>query len=90
MTRWLDLYVMVDNEPLRITYKAAAAGSYSYDPKRDALKIGGCGMDMGFAVVYDLGRTMYPDGFETPEGYWRNEPLDWDPDGGYALNHRWM
>ena len=45
---------------------------------------------MGFALVYNLGRTLWPQGFDTPEGYWRNEPLDHDPDGGYALRHRWL
>ncbi len=25
--------------------------------------MGGCGMDMGFALVYALGHTLYPDGF---------------------------
>ena len=30
---------------------------------RDGLKVTGCGMDMGFAVVYDVSRRLYPDGF---------------------------
>ena len=28
------------------------------------LKVGGCGMDMGFALVYDLSRTLYPEGYK--------------------------
>lgn len=27
------------------------------------LRIGGCGMDMGFHLVYSLGRALFPDGF---------------------------
>lgn len=30
---------------------------------RDGLKVSGCGMDMGFSVVYDVSRRLYPDGF---------------------------
>jgi hypothetical protein len=31
--------------------------------RQDALVVGGCGMDMGFHVVYSLARAMFPDGF---------------------------
>lgn len=31
--------------------------------KRDGIVMGGCGMDMGFALVYDLSRTLFPEGF---------------------------
>ena len=58
MTRWLDLYVIKNGEPLRLTWSAAKALGYTYDRKREALKIGGCGMDMGFAVVYDLAAVV--------------------------------
>jgi hypothetical protein len=33
------------------------------DRKHLALKVGGCGMDMGFSVVYNLSATLYPNGF---------------------------
>lgn len=29
----------------------------------DGLKVGGCGMDMGFALVYALSGVLYPNGF---------------------------
>lgn len=31
--------------------------------KRDGLIVTGCGMDMGFSVVYNLSRALFPDGF---------------------------
>jgi len=31
--------------------------------KRDGVIVGGCGMDMGFHLVYNLGRVLWPDGF---------------------------
>ena len=39
MTRWLDLYIIKDNTPRRITWLAAAALGYTYDFKREALKV---------------------------------------------------
>ena len=90
MTRWLDVYVIKDNQPIRITWSVADAVGHAYDKKREALKIGGCGMDMGFAVVYDMGRVLFPEGFPV-EGRGRNgDDSGWDKDGGYALRHSWM
>jgi hypothetical protein len=56
-------------------------------------KVGGSGMDMGFALVYELGRLAYPDGFTvTPSTIHRNGTPDGarDEDGGYAFAHRWL
>ncbi len=54
--------------------------------KRDGVIIGGCGMDMGFEIVYRLGRAMWPNG--TPEPHGARDPMDCS--GGYALKHRWL
>ena len=54
---------------------------------RGALKVGGCGMDMGFSVVYSLGLELWPDGTKTPHGTRNGEP---DSNGGYALKHVWL
>ena len=87
MTRWLDLFVIRDNEPLRLTWSAAAATDHRYCDRRESLKIEGCGMDMGFSAVYSLGRALWPDGTDTPHGTRNGEP---DTDGGYALKQRWL
>jgi len=80
MTRWLDLYVMVDNEPRRITWPAAEVMGWTYDRKHDALKVGGCGMDLGFHTVYTLSRYLFKD---APEGMQVK-------DAGYEIRHEWM
>jgi hypothetical protein len=51
------------------------------------IKIGGCGMDMGFDLVYRLGATLWPKGTRKPHGTRNGEP---DSAGGYALKQRWM
>ncbi len=45
-----------------VTGLFALVGDYRRG-KSDGLKVTGCGMDMGFAVVYDVSRRLYPDGF---------------------------
>ena len=67
MTRWLDVIVMDsdDGSPRQITRAVAEVAGYtrSHDKHGGALKAEGCGMDMGFAVVYNLSRALYHDGF---------------------------
>lgn len=47
-----------------VSYLVARAGVAKLDPRHQGLKMGGCGMDMGFALVYGLARTLYADGFK--------------------------
>lgn len=47
----------------------------------------GCGMDMGFAEVYNLGFRLWPNGTRKAHGTRNGKP---DRDGGYALNHNWL
>jgi hypothetical protein len=51
-----------DGEPWDITYLAARAIGDRIG-KRGGIVIGGCGMDMGFAIVYNLASVLFRDGF---------------------------
>lgn len=64
MMRAIDLYVYQDNEPRRITWLVCKAAGYPYNETHKALRADGCGMDMGFSVVYSLSSTLYRDGFD--------------------------
>lgn len=45
-----------------ISWKVARACDM---PMHDgAIRIGGCGMDMGFAIVYDLSAVLFEDGYK--------------------------
>ena len=75
-----------------IDWYVSHALGYKRNPKNGALKISGCGMDMGFHVVYSLGRALYPKGFKLPKGEaGRNgDKSGFDKDGGYALGQSWL
>ncbi len=57
------------------------------EKRGDYLLVSGCGMDMHFHIVYELGRVLYPDGFNLAKGqYGRNgDKSGYDTDGGYAF-----
>lgn len=65
----------------------------------DGLVMGGCGMDMGFELVYQLSRALFADGFtctgaDCPSNDHSNGDRDRTPhphsDLGYALRQRWL
>lgn len=67
--------------------------------KREGLVIGGCGMDMGFELVYQLGYALFGrewtcTGKGCPSNGHSNGDQDYTPhahsDGGYALSQRWL
>lgn len=60
MTRTIRVF---DPNMAEITHLIARTGLFGRDPKHNGLRVGGVGMDMGFHVVYELSRLLYPDGF---------------------------
>lgn len=85
MSRRIDLYTIHKGE---MTYLSHAAAVVMGDSRpTDGIKVGGCGMDMGFHIVYNLGATLWPKGTAKPHSTRNGEP---DTDGGYALKQRWL
>lgn len=97
MSRTMSLYATGVNSLglstiLNITYYAAIVAGYNRND-RGMLKVSGCGMDMGFAVVYSLASCMYGRGEQCAAyGYVRGRNGDTQPetDGGYMLNQQWL
>lgn len=84
-----------------VSWAVARAVGLPFDDRRGGVKVGGCGMDMGFHLVYSLSRALYPDG-HTCGGKGRchsNDHSNGDraylpetvhADGGYAIRMRWL
>lgn len=103
MSRRIKLYVQGDpgQEPIYLAGYAGKLLGLSRG-KGDGLKIGGCGMDMGFALVYELSHALWPEGFvclgdHCPANDHHNSPYPAKvagsmvhKTGGYALRHRWL
>jgi hypothetical protein len=88
MSRCISLVIGGDNGTVtKLDWHVARALHTKIDSKHGGIKRGGCGMDMGFDLVYTLGRTLWPEGTEAPHGKRNGEP---DHCGGYALKHQWL
>jgi hypothetical protein len=105
MSRRISAIVRSAEGPLlNLDWFIERTGLYKSSSYGDGLVIGGCGMDMGFAMVYGLSRSLYPHGFECvgerragfycPANDHTNGDRNYSPhthkDGGYALIHQWL
>jgi hypothetical protein len=106
MSRSISVIGVCEDEPTDVSWLVARATDNKIDQRYGGIKLGGAGMDMGFALVYGLARTLYRDGFpcsgvqrgpgRCPSNDHSNER---EPnftagrlhsDPGYALNQRWI
>ena len=78
MSRTLSLKVAKDGKILDLTYYAGIVLDWPIVEVNGsrALRVGGCGMDMGFHTVYTLSRVLFREEGSTT-------------DAGYSLNHNW-
>lgn len=90
MQRSIDVYLLRDPYPIWISRAVALATDSRFDDQRNCAKVDGCGMDMGFALVYDLSRVLFPTGFKAPKPGRNGDMSGWDKDGGYALKQEWL
>lgn len=99
MSRSISVMVVEDGAPNDVSWLVAKAGLGRFDRNHDGVKVQGCGMDMGFHLVYNLAWTLYGNNFECvgegcPSNDHSNGDRDYTPhkhsDGGYALRQRWL
>jgi hypothetical protein len=82
MSRTISLKVARDGKILDLTYYASVVLGWSLVEKNGsrALRVGGCGMDMGFHTVYTLASVLFRDKYEgQPDAV----------DAGYSLSQAW-
>ena len=98
MQRVIDLKVIENGELRGIGWTAARALGYRHDDKRDGVIVDGCGMDMGFSLVYNLSSAIWRDGFDClgrenhcpSNDHSNREHNEHHRSGGYALRTRWI
>lgn len=91
MSRTISLHVIRGGELRDITAAAARAMGYKVvrAPMGEGIRVGGCGMDMGFHLVYNLSRSLFKPRKPKPGEDAKAPGRANLRDGGYALNHRW-
>lgn len=92
MSRVISFYIVKDDDLCGLDWPIAVA--LGYPLARDGVKVGGCGMDMGFAVVYNVGRVTFPKGCALKHSPRKEQEKragqKREQDGGYALRSRWL
>ena len=76
MMRHIDVYVMRDNSPQWLTYWVSKLLQWPLAKHDNGIKVSGCGMDMGFHLVYSTSYSLFHD-----------QDIDRP---GYALKQRWL
>lgn len=69
MYRVIDTYLIKDNWPLRLTWNIAAVCGYPYNDNHEGIGVSGCGMDMGFHIVYNLSYALFKDGYALKQSW---------------------
>ena len=96
MSRGIDCYVMQDGEPRWVSRLVHRATGFSFDKKRDCLRVGGCGMDMGYHVMMNVSYAIHghsDKGDDAKEAGEKGRPFTPRPGhyrAGYSLKHRWL
>jgi len=97
MSRDISLHIGAGSDVQTITWLAARALGWQLKEVHgsNAIRCPGCGMDMGFHLVYSLSRVLFPDGFrprDAGKSYGRNGTSadELDTDGGYCLQQHWI
>ncbi len=73
MTRHIKVRLIRDNIPLDLSFHTSRALDWAMAKDkfgdRNGIRVGGCGMDMGFHMIYTLARVLYGDGYALKERY---------------------
>lgn len=65
MARWISVMIVNEGEIRDISWHAARLLGWPVNNRNhEGIEVGGCGMDMGFHLVYSLSSVMFPDGFD--------------------------
>lgn len=103
MMRVLKVHVAQNDEILNLSGWVADATGSSWSDRYDGIIRRGCGMDMGFDLVYSLSRALWPQGYpcdgrhcssndhsNSPYPERSSESAFHHTDGGYRLQHKWL
>ena len=63
MRRHMSFFAIQHNVPMCLDRLIVDAGLFPWNKARTALLVSGCGMDMGFHVVYELAYLIYKNGY---------------------------
>ena len=69
MYRHISVHGINKNNIYVYSFHVANVLDWTYKNKTNAVGVGGCGMDMGFHLVYTLASVLYKDGYALTHRY---------------------
>ena len=82
MQRSISVHIVnQDGEISDVSWRVVKALDWSWDDRRHAVKVSGCGMDMGFHLVHSLSYVLHGRENHGGEGKTRS---------GYTLTQAWL
>lgn len=101
MSRRISVVVIYNGKPMSLDWYLEKLGVANRHKTERGLCVSGCGMDMGFGLVYNFARVMYPHGVNCAgkdkccSNDHSNGDRDYNrrkkhADGGYAYRQRWL
>lgn len=63
MSRRISVFAIIEGDLVNLDWQIERAGIAKRRANKQGLYIQGCGMDMCFALVYDLAMTLHGDGY---------------------------
>jgi hypothetical protein len=98
MMRHISFHIATDDGIMDISWLVAKALDYKREDTHGALKVGGCGMDMGFHIVNSLSYAIHgmeskgePTTDHTERRYWHDSYADAENyRAGYTLRSSWL
>lgn len=63
MYRHIKMLVINKDRILNLSYSIAQLTEWTYKDKTSSIGVSGCGMDMGYHLVHNLGYYLYDDGY---------------------------
>lgn len=61
MQRRISCFAAIKGEIINLDWYIEKLGTYKRHKKYEGLIVNGCGMDMGFSVVYNTSSALYPE-----------------------------
>jgi len=91
MSRKIDVYYFKGDSKIYLNYHIATLTSFTLDRQSGAVKVGGCGMDMGFNLVYNFSYALFSgEDIAKFKIKGRNGDEFETKDAGYILNQEWL
>lgn len=96
MSRSISVLMIDHGRIVDISPDIALVCGFRLDNCHGGAKVGGCGMDMGFHLVYSLSHALFPTGFDCigddcpANDHANGVATAHHADGGYALKQQWL